>query len=79
MAGRNIGGLWTGKEGSKAKLSGVIDLLGLSIRVAIFQNTEKKNERGPDYSIVSYGIDEKSGQTQPQQEQQQGNSDQMPF
>lgn len=63
MANSRIGGLWKGKEGSKALLSGSIDLLGEDIRVVIFKN-DKKEGKQPDYFIVR-SRDIKEAQTEP--------------
>jgi uncharacterized protein (DUF736 family) len=78
MAGRNIGVLWKPKSESKSALNGTIELLGLTIRISVFKNSdEKKKENSPDYKIVSYGIDLPKEE---KKEQQQGeNSDGMPF
>jgi uncharacterized protein (DUF736 family) len=57
MAGRNIGAFWKPKGDSKASLTGTIDFMGVSIRVAMFKNEKKEKENHPDYNIVSYGID----------------------
>ena len=59
MAGRRIGGLWKPREGSKAKLNGTIDIMGLELRVSVFPNTDKdKHEDAPAYHIVSFGLKE---------------------
>ncbi len=58
MALRKIGALWRGKEGSKAVLSGSIELLGEPIRIMVFK-AEKKAGKGPDYTICRALEDEK--------------------
>lgn len=76
MAGRNIGALWKTKEGSKAALSGSFDLAGVRIRIAIFKNDrDDAKPNSPQYSIVSYGIDDKQQDSSGQQTAQ----DDMPF
>jgi hypothetical protein len=54
--GKNIGALWSGKEGGKSVYSGTLDVMGIPTRIEVFVN-EKKKGRGPDYNIVSYGLD----------------------
>jgi len=49
---RKLGALWenTSKKGSKY-MSGVIEIGGETVRVLIFRNYQKSNERSPDYTI----------------------------
>jgi hypothetical protein len=53
MANPRIGSLWAGKQGSKALLTGAIDLLGEDIRIVVFKNDKKEEgSKQPDYHIV---------------------------
>jgi uncharacterized protein (DUF736 family) len=50
---RNIGALWTktSKAGNKF-LAGNLEINGEKIEVVVFKNVDKKNEKGPDFSIL---------------------------
>ena len=52
---KNVGALWkrVGKKSGKTFLSGVIEVGGVQLRVNVFREEEKRNERGPDYRIAA--------------------------
>jgi hypothetical protein len=56
MAGsKKVGALWLPKEGSKAKLTGTIELGGLKAKVAMFENDKwEKGSRLPKYNLVMF-------------------------
>ena len=60
---KRIGSLWKPKEGQKAVLSGVIELLGQDIRVGIFKN-DKAEGTQPPYSILRYPENDSRDQQQ---------------
>jgi uncharacterized protein (DUF736 family) len=49
---KRIGAFWKGKEGSKAVLTGAIDLLGDDIKICVCKNDKKENVNEPDYHIL---------------------------
>ena len=53
MAGQKIGALWKPRKDSAAIANGVIDLLGMPVRVSILPN-DKEKEGQPDFKIVSF-------------------------
>lgn len=54
MALRQIGGLWKPKKKTKAIMTGEIDLLFTKIKVGVFPNDKKEEEKQPDYRIVVF-------------------------
>lgn len=50
---KKIGSLWVAKDGQKAVLSGVIELLGQDIRVGVFKNAKVEGNQ-PPYAILRY-------------------------
>lgn len=66
MAGRKIGSLWKGKEGSNAVLNGTIELLGEPLRISVFKHEKKPEgkDKQPDYDIVRYLDDVEQQPTQ---------------
>ena len=50
----NVGAMWKPKNaGSKVLLSGVVDLPdGSKLRIKMFKNDHKKEEKHPDYRLV---------------------------
>lgn len=61
MASKKIGAAWIrkSKDGNEY-FSGVLDLLGEDIQIAIFYNDKKENDNQPDFNIVRSGQMEKS-------------------
>lgn len=47
-----IGALWKGKPGSKAVLSGSIEIGGKKYRALVFRNEDKEGKQ-PDYRIMT--------------------------
>lgn len=52
MGLEKIGALWKGKPGSKAVLSGSIEVGGKKYRALIFKNDDKEGKQ-PDYRIMT--------------------------
>jgi uncharacterized protein (DUF736 family) len=68
MSTKRIGCLWKAKEGSKAKLTGIIELLGEELPIGIFTNEKKDKPNQPDYNIVRFIQDDKQAEQTGQQE-----------
>jgi len=70
---QNIGGLW--KRQSKASgntfLGGEVELGGVKHNIMVFPNKKKKNEKEPDYRIVTTGQSDNQPVKQESQESQE--------
>jgi uncharacterized protein (DUF736 family) len=70
MASKKIGACWIRKtKDGKVYMSGVIDLLGEDIQIAVFKNDKKEKDNQPDYNIVRSG----------QQKERSANPDALSF
>ena len=74
-----IGALWLKKStDGKPYFSGTIEFPGTSIPVVIFKNTEKKEEKHPDYKII-WSKPKQGGGTPAAGVQNTFNDDGVPF
>lgn len=53
MALEKIGAFWKGKPGSKAVLTGSIEVGGKKYRALVFRNEDKKGDKHPDYRVMT--------------------------
>jgi hypothetical protein len=53
MGLRRVGVLWSPKPGAKSLGSGSITVNGFRQRFVIFRNDRKRNEKDPDYTLLS--------------------------
>jgi uncharacterized protein (DUF736 family) len=61
MASKKIGALWVRKtKDGMEYFSGVLDLLGEDINIAVFYNDKKEKDNQPDFNIVRSGQREES-------------------
>lgn len=66
---QNIGALWgkTAKSGNKF-LSGMIEVDGKKVRVTVWKNSHKKEDKHPDYQVYLDTWEPNGGETKPKNE-----------
>ena len=68
MDNNKIGALWINEKNGKKYMSGSVEINGQAIRIVVFKNNYKEQDKHPDYNIML---------SQPQQNQQQQNGQQQ--